>query len=164
MNSVLLTYYYPPDLGAGSYRALALAKALDKSIKSDCKVHVVTTTPNRYFEFSPSDEQNYNHPDIEVHKIKVSNKKKNIINEILSFSIFSFGAIKVCLKLKPQFIVSTSSRFMTVTLGFIISILLNSKHFIDLRDIFSETISDLLTARSKLFSSLLKTIFFIPSS
>ena len=46
---LLFTFYYPPDLSAGSFRAVALIEALSKKISSEDELHVVTTHPNRYF-------------------------------------------------------------------------------------------------------------------
>ena len=48
MKIVLFTFYYPPDLSAGSFRAVALVEALSKKISLEDELHVVTTHPNRY--------------------------------------------------------------------------------------------------------------------
>ena len=45
---LILTYYYPPDLSAGSFRAEALVKALTALDRDGLTVDVVTTMPNRY--------------------------------------------------------------------------------------------------------------------
>ena len=48
MNLVLLSYNYPPDLSAGSFRSKALVDQLSKDLRSDEKLFVITTQPNRY--------------------------------------------------------------------------------------------------------------------
>ena len=48
MRILLLTNYYTPDFGAGSFRMQALVDAFARINKSDLKVDVYTTFPNRY--------------------------------------------------------------------------------------------------------------------
>ena len=48
MKIVFFTFYYPPDLSAGSFRAVALVEAILRKISSADEFHVVTTNPNRY--------------------------------------------------------------------------------------------------------------------
>ena len=46
MNYVFITYYYPPDYGAGSFRALAFVKKFSKKIRSTDNLHIISTIPN----------------------------------------------------------------------------------------------------------------------
>ena len=48
MRVLLLTFYYPADLSAGSFRAKALVDALRRQGGDDLSIDVVTTVPNRY--------------------------------------------------------------------------------------------------------------------
>ena len=48
MKIVFFTFYYPPDLSAGSFRSIALAKALSSKMEEGDELHVITTHPNRY--------------------------------------------------------------------------------------------------------------------
>jgi hypothetical protein len=45
---LLLSYFYPPDLSAGSFRSAALVKALRIQGGAQLQLDVVTTQPNRY--------------------------------------------------------------------------------------------------------------------
>jgi hypothetical protein len=51
MRILLLSFYYPPDIGPGPLRAQALVEALlhvaEHSDLSDLKIDIVTTLPNR---------------------------------------------------------------------------------------------------------------------
>src|SRR5690606_1235920 len=51
MKLLLLTFYYPPDLSAGSFRAAALAEALLRAGGRDVEVDVLTTRPHRYASY-----------------------------------------------------------------------------------------------------------------
>ena len=48
MKICFITFYYPPDLCAGSFRAEALSKALLKRKDKVKEIEIFTTTPNRY--------------------------------------------------------------------------------------------------------------------
>ena len=52
MRILLLSFYFRPDLSAGSFRATALVDALLKA-HPGVEIDVVTTLPNRYSAFSP---------------------------------------------------------------------------------------------------------------
>ena len=52
MKLLLLSFYYPPDLCAGSFRASALIEALSRNRPKDLQVTVLTTQPNRYSKFA----------------------------------------------------------------------------------------------------------------
>lgn len=48
MNYAYITYYYPPDYGAGSFRSDSFVKKFSKKINSSDNLHIITTIPNRY--------------------------------------------------------------------------------------------------------------------
>lgn len=54
MRILFLSFYYKPDLCAGSFRATALAEALSKKIGKADELHVLTTRPNRYRSYNVS--------------------------------------------------------------------------------------------------------------
>ena len=64
MQKILyLTFYFEPDLSAGSFRNTSLAGELAKSVEGRAIVHVITTQPNRYSSFrekAPVQEQRKN--------------------------------------------------------------------------------------------------------
>ena len=48
MRILVLSYYYPPDIGPGSLRAKSIVDALLEEGPSNLKIDVITTKPNRY--------------------------------------------------------------------------------------------------------------------
>ena len=51
LNILLLSFYYPPDIGPGSLRAASIVDALVEKGKNNLKIDVLTTMPNRYSSY-----------------------------------------------------------------------------------------------------------------
>ena len=51
MKILVLTFYYKPDLSAGSFRTTAFVDELKKLVDKDTQIEVITTLPNRYHSF-----------------------------------------------------------------------------------------------------------------
>jgi len=159
MKIVFLTFYYPPDLSAGSFRAVTLVTALFKKISSEDELHVITTHPNRYPSHKVVAEDIETEENITIHRIKVPTHQSGMTSQAFTFTVFSWHALRCCVHLKPDFIIGSTSRLMTGVLTWFSSIVLNRRYLIDLRDIFSETISDLLLLKSRLLSWFSKRVF-----
>ena len=71
MKIVLFTFYYPPDLGAGSFRAVALVEALSNKISPGDELHVVTTHPNRYATHKVLAKDSERNGNITIHRVQV---------------------------------------------------------------------------------------------
>ena len=52
MRVLFLTFYYEPDLCAGSFRSSALVGSILKLLPKGSVIDVVSTLPNRYSSFS----------------------------------------------------------------------------------------------------------------
>jgi glycosyltransferase involved in cell wall biosynthesis len=159
MKIVFFTFYYPPDLCAGSFRSLALVEALSKKISSEDELHVITTHPNRYASHKVTAEDVETAKNITIFRIQVPSHQNGMISQALTFTVFGRRALLYCFQLKPDFIIGTTSRLMTGVLTWFSSILVRCHYFIDLRDIFSETISDLFSVKSRLLGKFSKGLF-----
>ena len=58
LRLLLLSFYYKPDLCAGSFRASALVEALLNNMGPDDHLDVITTLPNRYVTYSDAASTN----------------------------------------------------------------------------------------------------------
>ncbi len=87
-------------------------------------------------------EHNYG---IDVIRIKIPQHNNIFIKQLFSFATFFFKSIQISLKKRRDFeaVFTTSSRFGTSFLGFVISKLLNKKLALDIRDIFSDSLKSL---------------------
>ena len=159
MKIVFFTFYYPPDLCAGSFRAIALAQALSKRMKNDDELHIITTHPNRYENHRVKASDIEVHGNITIHRISVPSHKSGMFSQARTFVTYALASYKLCNKLNPDFLIGTTSRLMTGVLTGISARKIGCKYFIDLRDIFSETLSDVLAQKSKLLGFASKTTF-----
>ena len=94
-----------------------------------------------------------------MHRISVPSHKSGMLSQVRTFITYALVAYKLSSNLNPDFLIGTTSRLMTGVLTGISARKLGRKYFIDLRDIFSETISDIFSQKSKLLSLLSKTTF-----
>jgi len=159
LKIAFFTFYYPPDLCAGSFRATALARALSKKMKGNDELHVITTHPNRYEKHRVKADNIEIHGNITVHRISVPSHKSGMLSQAHTFVTYALASYKLSNNLNPDFLIGTTSRLMTGVLTGISARKLGCKYFIDLRDIFSETISDIFSQKSKLLGFASKTTF-----
>ena len=54
MRILLLSFYFPPDIGPGPLRAKSIVDALIEEGPTDLKIDVITTMPNRYHSLNIS--------------------------------------------------------------------------------------------------------------
>jgi glycosyltransferase involved in cell wall biosynthesis len=159
MKIVFFTFYFPPDLSAGSFRSIAFSKSLKEKLKPGDKIDIITSHPNRY-KAHLIEAQDFELDEIiTIHRINVPSHTGTMFSQAYAFCIFAFCAFNLCRKIKPDFLIGTSSRLMTAALTWISASYLKKRYFIDLRDIFSETISDIFMQKNRLLGLITKHIF-----
>ena len=121
MKILLLSFYYPPDLSAGSFRVIALVNALIDLVDKDIQIEVITTQPNRYEGFSAVVDDDQKSSRLKIHRINVSEHSSGILDQAGSFFFYAYQARKILKGQEYDFIFATSSRLMTAALGACIS-------------------------------------------
>jgi glycosyltransferase involved in cell wall biosynthesis len=159
MKIVFFTFYYPPDLSAGSFRSVSLAQQLSNKLRMGDELHIITTHPNRYASHKVKAKDIELFGKIIIHRIPLPNHQGGIITQVKAFCVYFILAYRLTKKLNPDFLIGTSSRLMTGILTGYSGYRLRCKFFIDIRDIFSETISDLFSRKSKNLGVLFKFFF-----
>jgi len=159
MKIIFFTFYYPPDLSAGSFRAVALAKELSKKLASNDELHIITTHPNRYAGHKVTANDIELDGKITIHRIIVPGHRSGMLSQSRSFGVYAISAYKLCKKINPSFIIGTTSRLMTGVLTGVSAYKIGCRYFIDLRDIFSESISDLFSRKNRILGGVSKKIF-----
>ena len=159
MKFCFFTFYYPPDLSAGSFRSTALANALIEEMDKKSSLIVITTSPNRYKSYELSSEFITIKDNLKIYRIKLPKHSGSMFSQALIFIIYFIKAIKICLKEKPDFLIGTSGRLMTAILTWVSSILIKKPYLIDLRDIFSESIADIFAKKNKIIGKFLNNFF-----
>ena len=151
MKILILSFYYPPDLSAGSFRAIGLVNALMDIAGRDIKISVITTQPNRYRGFREAADSEEVNDHLTIHRIKISGHNSGMLDQTKSFIFYAYKAIKIIRNQDYDLIFSTSSRLMTATLGALVSRWKNIPLYLDIRDIFVDTVRDVLPKKSTHF-------------
>jgi glycosyltransferase involved in cell wall biosynthesis len=159
LRIVFFTFYYPPDLSAGSFRSVALANELSKKLNDGDELHIITTQPNRYASHIKEAKAIEVDGKVTIHRLVVPRHKSKMSSQARSFSVYFISAYMLSKKLNPDFLIGTTSRLMTGILTGFSSNRFNCKYFIDVRDIFSETISDLFSRKNKILGMVSKFVF-----
>ncbi len=145
MKILLLTFYFKPDLCAGSFRMEAFVKSLQAKLTEDDQVDIVTTMPNRYSTFKRTclkEEQLSNN--IFIKRIELPAHQGGFIDQARSFFTYFVSTLRWIWRRKYDYVFSTTSRLFTGFLGALISKFKNIPLYLDVRDIFTDTMESLL--------------------
>ena len=139
-NICIFTYYFYPDLSAGSLRTKDFIDQLLKNCtKKNYKIVLITSIPNRLKKLNKNTyffkSKNKN---IRVIRLWVPFSNNSKIHETLSYFIYFFQAIPLAIFYRPKIIWATSAKSMTLFLALIVSKLTKAKLFLDVRDTFSD--------------------------
>lgn len=141
---VYLTFYFEPDLCAGSFRNSPLAKVLAEKVREDCVVEVYTTMPNRYETYHAEASKYEERGNLIIHRIALPVHESGMMDQIKSFYTYFREVIRLNQGKKADLIFASSSRLFTAFLGYILSRKSKKPLYLDVRDIFVDTISDVI--------------------
>lgn len=145
---VYLTFYFKPDLCAGSFRNSPLAYELANQAKlMNCCVDVYTTLPNRYSTFVTDAPQFEEFENLKIHRISLPTHKSGMLDQVLSFIKFYKGVIRLNKGKKASLVFASSSRLFTAFLGYRIASQLKTPLYLDIRDIFVDTMNDVFKSK-----------------
>jgi glycosyltransferase involved in cell wall biosynthesis len=147
MKLLILSFYFPPDLCAGSFRCGALVDALEHRMPQGMSVDIVTTQPNRYRGTITQAAASEDRGSVRIRRIGLPEHDSGMVDQARSFMTFARRALALSRELGPHdAIFATSSRLMTAALGALISKRTGTPLYLDIRDLFAETMSDVLGA------------------
>lgn len=141
MKLLVLSFYFKPDLSAGSFRTSALVDQLNKR---NIELEVVTTSPNRYSSYSQECEFYKVEDGIPIYRIPLPQHKSGMYDQAKAFISFYRNAIKITNKTDYDAVYATSSRLFTAFLGARIASKKGITLYLDIRDIFLDTIIEIL--------------------
>jgi glycosyltransferase involved in cell wall biosynthesis len=144
MRVLILSFYYHPDLCAGSFRTTPFVSALCELAPADTHVDVVTTLPNRYYTFTQDAAEIESGPGIEIRRIKLPSHRSDMRGQARAFLYFARQALTITADRKYDLVFATSSRLMTASLGAWIARRKQAPLYLDIRDIFVDTIREVL--------------------
>lgn len=142
MKILVLSFYFKPDLCAGSFRTTALVEQLKQHTGID--IDVVTTMPNRYASFSTEAETEEFDGNVRIRRIELPSHKSGMVDQIKSFKTFYQQSRKIVKNEDYDMVFATSSRLFTGFLGARVAKSKGLPLYLDIRDIFVDTIKDVL--------------------
>jgi glycosyltransferase involved in cell wall biosynthesis len=145
---VYLTFYFEPDLCAGSFRNTPLAIELAKQAHGkNIIVDVYTTLPNRYSTFEQSALEFEEIGNLRINRIELPAHKSGMLEQVFSFKKFYSEVIKLNKNKRADLVFASSSRLFTAFLGYTIAKKKQAPLYLDIRDIFVDTISDVFKSK-----------------
>lgn len=144
MKILILSFYYEPDLSAGSFRVTALVNAMLDQLQADAHIEVITTLPNRYSSFTSEAPEFETHPRLTINRVALAAHKSGMIDQSKAFVGFAKGVLRLSKGKDYDLIFATSSRLMTAALGAYVSKQMGRPLYLDIRDIFLDTVKDVL--------------------
>ncbi len=149
---IYLTFYFEPDLCAGSFRNTPLVKELAAQLADQCEIEVITTMPNRYQTFKVTAEPYEQNDNLVVHRIVLPEHKSGFLDQALSFISYFRNVIRITKSKEYDLVVASSSRLFTAYLGYRLARTKRARLYLDIRDIFTDTMKDVIK------SGIIKTL------
>lgn len=144
LQILLVTFYYQPDLSAGSFRTAPLVDALIEHQHPRVNVDVLTTMPHRYQSFTRDASERDSDGRVSIRRIRLPGHKSGMIDQARSFAAFAKEASKLSGMPKYDLVVGTSGRLMTAALSASIAARLGVPLYLDVRDLFVDNIKYIL--------------------
>lgn len=146
MRILVLSFYFKPDLCAGSFRTTALVEQLKQ--QAGIEIDVVTTMPNRYASFNEDAKREEVDGNVKIRRIELPSHESGMLDQIKSFKTFYQQAKKLVKSEEYDVVFATSSRLFTAFLGARVAKSKKAPLYLDVRDIFVDTIKDVLSPKA----------------
>jgi len=152
MKILFLSYFFEPDLSAGSFRNTSLFRTLLEKVGREDFIHVITTLPNRYITFDADCKIREDGENYRIDRIKVPRHASGMLEQIISFITYYRQVWKLTAGGYYDLVYASSSRLFTAFLGRRCAVKKHCPLYLDIRDIFADTIKDLF--KDKIFISI----------
>ena len=147
MKILYLTYYFRPDLCAGSFRNSSLFEAVLKELGEDDFVHVITTAPNRYGSYNVDAPQEETGKNYRIDRLTVPSHASGMVDQAKSYMTYYKGVMKLIRGQKYDMVFASSSRLFTAFLGRRCASKFKCPLYLDIRDIFVDTMKDVFQSK-----------------
>lgn len=144
LRILVLSFYFKPDLSAGSFRTTAFVNSLIEKMPIHGQIEVLTTLPNRYSSFSVEAPAEEKLPGLSIVRIALPPHQSGMLDQTKAFISFALEVIRHTRGQHYSLVYATSSRLMTALLAAWIVRKNRTPLYLDIRDIFVDTIKDVL--------------------
>lgn len=146
MKKILyLSFYFEPDLCAGSFRNSPLAKELASQLDGKATIDVITTMPNRYSTYSAECAKSEKVGNLNIDRVLLPIHKSGFVDQVNAFRHYYFSVREIISNKKYDLVFASSSRLFTAYLGYRIAKKNKIPLYLDIRDIFTDTLNDVLS-------------------
>jgi hypothetical protein len=142
LRLLVLSFYFRPDLSAGSFRASTLVDSLLAVLPDGAMIDVITTAPNRYSTFAREAAAVETARQLKITRIALPAHRSDLWGQSRAFLQFARCANRCAANVPYDVVFATSSRLMTAALGAWIARRARARLYLDIRDIFVDTIGD----------------------
>lgn len=145
---VYLSFYFKPDICAGSFRNSPLAIELAAQAKSKGYfIDIYTTLPNRYSTFNAEAPEFEEFDNLRINRISLPPHKSGMLDQVISFTKFYKEVINLNKSKQTSLVFASSSRLFTAFLGFKLAKKSKAFLYLDIRDIFVDTMNDVFKSK-----------------
>jgi glycosyltransferase involved in cell wall biosynthesis len=149
MKILVISFYYEPDLSAGSFRTASFVRKLKTYLTSNDIIEIVTTLPNRYHSFTADAKAFQSENGVTIKRIQLPPHQNAFFDQAFAFFRYFYKTLRYVRGKKYDIVFATSSRLFSAFLGAIIAKQKNIPLYLDIRDVFVDTMMSLLK-KSKL--------------
>lgn len=143
----MLSFYFSPDVGPGPLRAAALTHALLAAEAGDVSVDVLTTMPNRYRSMKIPAEAIESEDRLSIRRFAIPTHRSGMLDQSRAFQSYARQVLRFIRRGRWDVVVATSSRLMTAALGVWVGRAVEAKTYLDIRDLFTDTMNDVIRTR-----------------
>ncbi|MBF9022626.1 glycosyltransferase [Rhodobacterales bacterium FZCC0069] len=148
MRILLLSFYYPPDIGPGPIRAKSIVDALrvvsDLSGAANLSIDVLTTMPNRYHSMTADALEVEAFGEVTIRRFRLPAHKSDMAGQSRAFVVYANAVQRQVKNEAYDVVIATSSRLLTASLGAWVARKSHAKLYLDIRDLFTDTLTNLL--------------------
>lgn len=156
MKILLLSFYFEPDLSAGSFRNTALVRSLLELLPEGSEIDLVTTLPNRYCGFTLEAPEEEVTKKLTIKRVRLPAHKSGMVDQSRAFASYARQVKNFAEGNNYDLVFASSSRLMTAALGAWVARRQRVPLYLDIRDIFVDTIKDVLPRK---LAWLIKPLF-----
>ncbi len=147
---VFISYFFEPDLSAGSFRNSSLVKVLAPlAAEQNCLVEVYTSTPNRYSSYQAEEALEYERKgSLIINRISTPQFGRGKFRVIMAFLAFFLKVLWMDRGKKAELVYATSSKLLSAYMGYIMAVRKKAPLYLDIRDLFALNMDEIIKSGS----------------
>ena len=163
MKILFLSFFFEPDLSAGSFRNTSLFNEMLSQIHENDYIQVITTSPNRYSSFDANYKEEEVGANYRINRIVVPKHSSGFVGQAKTFRIYYKETLKLIKGQEFDLVYASSSRMFTATLGRRCADQCKCPLYLDIRDIFVDSIKSVYENKKYIQFPAVKVLSLIES-